>query len=62
MNKAQRDLLAKSLADVAKGVFVGALLASGTGKLPLHFVLLGVAFACVFHIAAHVLIGGNHHE
>ena len=42
MNHAQRDLLAKSLADVAKGVFVGALLASGTGKLPLHFVVLGL--------------------
>lgn len=62
MNNAQRELLAKSLADVAKGVFVGALLASGTGKLPLPFVLLGVGFACVFHMAAHVLLGENHHE
>ena len=33
MNDAQRNLLAKSLADIAKGVFIAAPIALGTGKM-----------------------------
>ena len=33
MNNAQRDLLAKALADISKGIFIGVLLAGATDKL-----------------------------
>lgn len=33
MNDAQRELVSKGLADIAKGVFVAAPIAMGTGKL-----------------------------
>ena len=62
MNRAQRDLLAKALADVAKGIFIGALLASATDKLTLTETYLGVLFAIFFYLAAHAVTGGIPHD
>ena len=48
MNNAQRDLLAKAFADVARGLFVGVLLAAGAGKISLYSAFWGVLFASSF--------------
>jgi len=37
MNEAQRDLLAKGLADIAKGLFIAAPIAMGAGKISILF-------------------------
>ena len=62
MNEAQRELLVRALSDVAKGVFVGALLAAGAGKLSFLDVVAGVLFAVFFYIAANNVAGGIRHD
>lgn len=58
MNNAQRDLLVKAFADIAKGLFVGVLLAAGTEKVSLYGACWGVLFAVFFHLTAHNIAGG----
>ena len=62
MNNVQRDLLTKALADVSKGIFIGALLAAATGKLSTYEACLGVLFALLFYLAAHTIAGAHHHD
>ena len=62
MNNAQRDLLTKALADVSKGIFIGALLAAATGKLSAYEASLGVLFALLFYLAAHTIAGAPDHD
>ena len=62
MNNAQRDLLAKALADISKGIFIGALLAAATDKLSFYEAYLGVLFAVFFYIAGHAVAGGKDDE
>jgi hypothetical protein len=62
MNAAQRELLSKGLADVAKGVFVAAPIAMGTSKLSLTFTLVAMLSAVVVFVIAYVLAGGGDHE
>ena len=62
MNEAQRDLLVRALSDIAKGVFVGVLLAAGTRKLSFLDLLAGVLFAVFFYVAAHNVAGGIRHD
>ena len=65
MNNAQRDLLAKALADISKGIFIGVLLAGATDKLFFYEACLGVLFAVLLkpgqpaYIAGHTVAGGK---
>ena len=36
MNRPQRDLLSKALADVSKGIFIGGVLATATERLTFY--------------------------
>ncbi len=58
MNDAQRNLLAKSLADIAKGVFIAAPIARGTGKITpwVGLAVVGGAMGC--YVSAEVLQSG----
>ncbi|ETW99881.1 hypothetical protein [Candidatus Entotheonella palauensis] len=61
MKDAQRELLSKGLADIAKGVFVAAPIAMGTGKLSVGFTLTLMALAVgIFNLGYHVAGGENH--
>lgn len=62
MNTAQRDLLTKALADISKGIFIGALLAAATDKLSIFDACLGVLFAVLFYLAAHTIAGASDHD
>ena len=62
MNNAQRDLLAKALADHLKGIFIGVLLAAATDKLSFYEACLGVLFAVLFYMAGHTVAGGKEDE
>ena len=62
MNNAQRDLLAKALADISKGIFIGVLLAAATDKLSFYEAYLGVLFAIFFYMAGHAVAGGREGE
>ena len=58
MNNAQRDLLAKAFADVAKGLLIGVLLAAGAEKISLIGACWGVIFAMLFYVTGHNVAGG----
>lgn len=62
MNDAQRDLLAKGLADIAKGIFVAAPIAMGTGKLSVGFTLTVMALAVGIFNLGYQVAGGNSDE
>ena len=62
MNNAQRDLLAKAFADVAKGLFVGVLLAAGAEKISLYSACWGAVFASFFYLTAHNIAGGIRYD
>ncbi len=62
MNDAQRDLLSKALADVAKGVFVAAPIAMGTGKLSVGFTLTVMAVAVGIFNLGYQVAGGQSDE
>ena len=58
VNSAQREMLAKAFADIAKGLFVGVLLAAGAEKLSFIGASWGVVFATFFYVTAHNIAGG----
>jgi hypothetical protein len=59
LNDAQRELLSKGLAGIAKGIFVAAPIAMGTGKLSVACTLtLMVLTIDIFNIGSQ-LAGGN---
>ena len=63
MNTAQRNLLAKTLADIAKGAFIAVLVALPTGKMHLWVGLLVAVGAVECYVMAHKLLaGGDHHD
>ena len=62
MNHTQRELFTKTLADAAKGIFIGALLAGATDNLTLVEAYFGVLFAIFFYLSAHVIAGGSDHD
>jgi len=59
MTLAQRDLLVKTLADVAKGLFVAAPIAWVTGKLSFVLTLGVMAVAVLLFICAYWLAAGG---
>jgi hypothetical protein len=66
MNEAQRDLLAKGLADIAKGLFIAAPIAMGAGKISILFGLSVMAvsvaiFNLGYAIAGDAQTGGDDH-
>ena len=63
MNDAQRNLLAKSLADIAKGVFIAAPIALGTGKMTpwVGLAVMRGAIGC-YRIAHDSLAGGAQYD
>ena len=58
VNNAQRDLLVKAFADVAKGLLVGVLLAAGAGKISIIVAGWGVVSAMLFYVTGHNVAGG----
>lgn len=59
LNTAQRDLLAKTLADIAKGISIAVLIALGTNKMDLGWSLVAIAGAVECYIVAHNLLAGG---
>ena len=62
VNKAQRDLMTKAFADVAKGLLVGVLLAAGAEKISLIAAGWGVVSATLFYVTGHNVAGGIQHD
>lgn len=62
MNDAQRELLSKGLADIAKGVFVAAPIAMATAKLDVWTGLALMAFAIGLFNIGYSIAGGNDHD
>ena len=59
MNTSQRNLLAKTLADIAKGISIAVLIALGTNKMDLTWALTAIAGATECYIIAHSLLAGD---
>ena len=62
MNNFQRDLLSKALADIAKGIFIGAILATATDKLTFYEGWYASLASIAFYLAAHFIAGGYSDE
>ena len=58
LNTEQRDLLAKTLADVAKGISIATLIALATNKIALGWTLIAIASALQCYVIAHNLLSG----
>ena len=59
MNTAQRDLLAKTLADIAKGIVIAVFIAIGTNKMDLWWGMVTLVNAPNLYFIAHKLLAGG---
>lgn len=56
MNIPQRDLLVKTLADLAKGMVLGTVIAFGTDKMEFLFASVAIAGSVHIYMIAHELL------
>ena len=60
MNEAQREIVAKGLADIGKGLFIAAPIAIGTGKLsPWYGLALLAIAAAIFNLGVSIAGGSD---
>ncbi len=56
MNEKQKDLAAKTLADIGKGLLLASIIGAGTGQLSAAIFALDLIMAMYAIIAAHLLL------